>query len=154
VGGRLTAQALQRREPQRRYPILLTLLAQSATDVLDEVVQLFDQAISARESKAAHKMRDALAERGRAREDHQALLEPPGPIRSARCSSAILFNNNRGAISCSWPGGSAIPGPPAGHSSPTTAANCCAVDVLTSSRTGLGCRAVWHPCADGRLSPW
>jgi len=26
----------------------LTLLAQSATDVLDEVVQLFDQAISAR----------------------------------------------------------------------------------------------------------
>nr|WP_207386396.1 DUF4158 domain-containing protein [Protofrankia symbiont of Coriaria ruscifolia] len=42
VGRRLTAQALQRREPQRRYPILLTLLAQSATDVLDEVVQLFD----------------------------------------------------------------------------------------------------------------
>ena len=36
VGRRLTAQALERREPQRRYPILLTLLAQSATDVLDE----------------------------------------------------------------------------------------------------------------------
>ena len=48
VGRRLTAQALERRDPQRRYPILLTLLAQSATDVLDEVVQLFDQAISAR----------------------------------------------------------------------------------------------------------
>jgi TnpA family transposase len=75
VGRRLTAQALQRREPQRRYPILLTVLAQSATDVLDEVVQLFDQAISARESKAAHKMRDALAERGKAGEDRQALLD-------------------------------------------------------------------------------
>jgi hypothetical protein len=37
VGRRLTAQALERRDPQRRYPILLTLLAQSATDVLDEV---------------------------------------------------------------------------------------------------------------------
>src|SRR6266496_2258993 len=66
VGRRLTAQALERRDPQRRYPILLTLLAQSATDVLDEVVQLFDQAISARESKA---------ERGKAGEDRQALLD-------------------------------------------------------------------------------
>jgi uncharacterized protein DUF4158 len=41
VGRRLTAQALARREPQRRYPILLTLLTQSAADVLDEVIQLF-----------------------------------------------------------------------------------------------------------------
>lgn len=75
VGRRLTTQALQRREPERRYPILLTLLAQSATDVLDEVVQLFDQAISARESKAERRMRDALAERGRSGEDRQALLD-------------------------------------------------------------------------------
>ncbi|GAB2719059.1 Tn3 family transposase [Arthrobacter bambusae] len=75
VGRRLTAQALERRDPQRRYPILLTMLAQSATDVLDEVVQLFDQAISARESKAERKMRDALAERGRTGEDRQALLD-------------------------------------------------------------------------------
>ena len=51
------------------------MLAQSATDVLDEVVQLFDQAISARESKAERKMRDALAERGKAGEDRQALLD-------------------------------------------------------------------------------
>ncbi len=32
VGRRLTAQALARREPERRYPILLTLIAQSAAD--------------------------------------------------------------------------------------------------------------------------
>lgn len=75
VGRRLTAQALERRDPQRRYPILLTMLAQLATDVLDEVVGLFDQAISAREGKAERKMRDALAERGKAREDRQALLD-------------------------------------------------------------------------------
>lgn len=37
VGRRLTAQALQRREPERRHPILLTLVAQSATEVLDEL---------------------------------------------------------------------------------------------------------------------
>ncbi len=41
VGRRSTNQALERRDPQRRHPILLTLLAQSAVDVLDEVVQLF-----------------------------------------------------------------------------------------------------------------
>ncbi|MFI6180339.1 Tn3 family transposase [Nonomuraea sp. NPDC051191] len=75
VGRRLTAQALQRREPERRYPILLTLVAQSATEVLDEAVQLFDQAVSARESKAAHRMRDALAERAKSGEDRQALLD-------------------------------------------------------------------------------
>ncbi|MFI6456294.1 hypothetical protein ACIBF6_32620 [Streptosporangium amethystogenes] len=48
---------------------------ESATDVLDEVVQLFDQAVSARESKAEREMRDALAERGKAGEDRQALLD-------------------------------------------------------------------------------
>ena len=37
VGRRLTPQHLARREPARRYPILLTLIAQSAVDVLDEV---------------------------------------------------------------------------------------------------------------------
>ena len=75
VGRRLTGQALERRDPQRRYPILLTVLAQSATDVLDEVVQLFDQAISARLSKAERRMRDELAERGKAGEDRQGLLD-------------------------------------------------------------------------------
>jgi hypothetical protein len=48
VGRRLTGQALSRREPERRYPILLTLIAQSAVDVLDETLLLFDQALSSR----------------------------------------------------------------------------------------------------------
>ncbi|MEV6228044.1 Tn3 family transposase [Saccharopolyspora shandongensis] len=74
MGRRLTAQALTRREPERRYPILLTLVAQSATEVLDEVVQLFDQAVSSRESKAGYKMRDALAERAKSGEGRQELL--------------------------------------------------------------------------------
>jgi hypothetical protein len=72
MGRRLTAQALQRREPERRYPILLTVLAQSATEVLDEVVQLFDQAVSTRESKAGHRMREVLAERAKSGEEIRA----------------------------------------------------------------------------------
>jgi TnpA family transposase len=75
VGRRLTAQALQRREPQRRYPILLTVLAQSAVDVLDETLLLFDQAISGRESAAKAKMTEALAERARGGENRQQLLD-------------------------------------------------------------------------------
>jgi len=75
VGRRLTAQALSRREAQRRYPILLTLVAQSAIDVLDESLLLFDQALSGRESIAKVKMNEALAQRGKVGEDRQALLD-------------------------------------------------------------------------------
>jgi len=80
VGRRLTAQSLDRREAQRRHPILLTVLAQSAADVLDEVIGLFDQAVSARESRARTKMRDALAVRAAAGEGRQALLDEILPV--------------------------------------------------------------------------
>lgn len=75
VGRRLIGQALQRREPECRYPILLTLLAQSAVDVLDETLLLFDQAITGRESAAKQKMTEALAERAKGGENRQALLD-------------------------------------------------------------------------------
>jgi TnpA family transposase len=75
VGRRLTGQALARRDPQRRYPILLALLAQTATDVLDEVVLLFDQALSGRESAAQTRLSEMLAERARSGEDRQGLLD-------------------------------------------------------------------------------
>ncbi len=75
VGCRLTGQALSRREPERRYPILLALLAESAVDVLDEVVFLFDQAISGRESAAKTCLSEALAEHARQGEDRQVLLD-------------------------------------------------------------------------------
>lgn len=75
LGQRLTAQALARREPERRYPILLTLLAESVVDVLDEVVLLFDQALSGRESNARTWLTEELAERARSGEDRQALLD-------------------------------------------------------------------------------
>ncbi|MGH3529835.1 MAG: DUF4158 domain-containing protein, partial [Pseudonocardiaceae bacterium] len=75
LGRRLSAQALARRDPERRYPILLTVLAESVVDVLDEVVLLFDQALSGRESAARTRLTEALAERGRSGEDRQALLD-------------------------------------------------------------------------------
>lgn len=75
TGRRSTAQMLARRDPARRYPILLTLVGQSAIDVRDEVVQLFDQAVSGRESHAKHKLAAALAGRAVAAEDRLALLD-------------------------------------------------------------------------------
>ncbi|MDQ1014327.1 TnpA family transposase [Streptomyces afghaniensis] len=80
IGRRLTAQALVRREPNRRHPILLTLLAQSAVDVLDSVVQLFDQTLSGSESRARIKLRDALAERAKLSEERLALLDEILPV--------------------------------------------------------------------------
>lgn len=75
VGRRLTGQALQRREPERRYPILLTLIAQSAVDVLDETLLLFDQAITGREAAAKQRMKEALEDRAKGGENRQALLD-------------------------------------------------------------------------------
>jgi TnpA family transposase len=86
LGRRLTAQALTRREPERRYPILLALLAQSATDMLDEVIGLFDQAVSGREGQAWHRMDRQLAERARRGEGRQALLDE---ILAIACDPAI-----------------------------------------------------------------
>lgn len=80
VGRRSTNQALERREPERRYPILLTLVSQSAVDLLDEVVALFDQAVSARESRAKAKTDEALAERAKKGEVRQLLLEMILPV--------------------------------------------------------------------------
>ena len=80
MGRRSTAQALARREPERRLPILLTLVSQSAVDVLDEVVQLFEQAVSARESHAKHKLAERLAERAVQSQDRLALLDAMLPI--------------------------------------------------------------------------
>jgi hypothetical protein len=59
---------------------VLTVLAQSAVDVLDEVVQLFDQAVSARESRAKHKLADQLAERAKRSEDKLAIAEQVLPV--------------------------------------------------------------------------
>jgi TnpA family transposase len=79
VGRRSTVQALERRM-QRRYPILLALVAQSALDQLDEVVALFDQAVSARESRAKSKTDEALVERAKTGEDRQLLVDVILPV--------------------------------------------------------------------------
>lgn len=64
VARRSTNQGLERRG-DRKFPILLAFVAQAAVDQLDEVVALFDQAVSARESRAKSRTDEALAERAK-----------------------------------------------------------------------------------------
>ena len=79
VGRRSTVQALMRRE-ERRYPILLALVAQSAVDQLDEVIALFDQAVSARESRARTRTDEELVERAKKGESRQLLMDVILPV--------------------------------------------------------------------------
>ena len=79
VGRRSTVQALMRRE-ERRYPILLALVAQSAVDQLDEVIALFDQAVSARESRARTRTDEELVERAKKGEYRQLLMDVILPV--------------------------------------------------------------------------
>ena len=80
VGRRATNQALERRDGERRYPILLALVAQSAVDQVDEVVALFDQAVSARESRAKTRTDEALVERAKKGEARQLLMDVILPV--------------------------------------------------------------------------
>ncbi|MFI6458645.1 Tn3 family transposase [Streptosporangium amethystogenes] len=79
VGRRSTVRALARRQ-ERRFPILLALVAQSAVDQVDEVVALFDQAVSARESRAKAKTDEALVERAKKGEARQLLMTQILPV--------------------------------------------------------------------------
>ncbi|MGW5682915.1 hypothetical protein [Nonomuraea sp. NPDC003754] len=59
---------------------MLAFVAQAAIDQLDEVVALFDQAVSARESRAKIKTDGALVERAKTGEARQLLLQVILPV--------------------------------------------------------------------------
>ncbi len=75
IGRRSRNQALARRDETTRYPVLLATIAECAVEVLDEVVGMFDQAISGVESRARRKL-DEFAGRPR-----PGLRGPAGPAR-------------------------------------------------------------------------
>jgi TnpA family transposase len=79
VARRSTNQGLERRK-ERKFPILLAFVAQAAVDQLDEVVALFDQAVSARESRAKSKTDEALVERAKKGEARQLVMDVILPV--------------------------------------------------------------------------
>jgi TnpA family transposase len=75
IGRRSTNQALQRADVDRRYPVLLATLAETYVEVLDELVQLLDQALAGAESRARHELSQRVVERARAETERIRLLD-------------------------------------------------------------------------------
>ena len=75
IGRRSTNQALQRRPSVRRYSVLLATITEAAVEILDELLGMYDQAVSATEQRARHRLDEQLAERARAGESRQGLLD-------------------------------------------------------------------------------
>jgi hypothetical protein len=75
TGRRSTNQALQRADVDRRYPILLATLAETHVEVLDELVQLLDQALAGADSRARSELSQRMVERARAEIDRGRLLD-------------------------------------------------------------------------------
>lgn len=75
IGRRSTNQALQRADVDRRHPVLLATLAETYVEVLDELVQLLDQALAGAESRARHELSQRVVERARAETERIRLLD-------------------------------------------------------------------------------
>jgi hypothetical protein len=75
IGRRSTNQALQRAAVDRRHPVLLATLAETYVEVLDELVQLLDQALAGADSRARHELSQRLVDRAKAEVDRGRLLD-------------------------------------------------------------------------------
>src|SRR5277367_611637 len=75
IGRRATNQALQRAAVDRRHPVLLATLAETYVEVLDELVQLLDQALAGADSRARHELSQQLVDRAKAEADRARLLD-------------------------------------------------------------------------------
>lgn len=57
LGKTSTNQALQRSVPEKRYPILIAFLHQALEELIDEVIDLFDQALNAAYSRSKNSLK-------------------------------------------------------------------------------------------------
>jgi len=72
---RSTPRALRQMAPERRHTILVAALAAGHTEIVDEVVQLFDQALSATDTRARNRVAERRLEAADADVDRLALLD-------------------------------------------------------------------------------
>ncbi|MGH3450023.1 MAG: DUF4158 domain-containing protein [Haloechinothrix sp.] len=75
IGRRSTNQALQRADVERRHPVLLATLAETYVEVLDELVQLLDQALAGADSRARHEVSQRIVSRARSETERGRLLD-------------------------------------------------------------------------------
>ncbi len=80
LGRKYTVQALRRMGPERRYPILLSLLKQTLIDLTDESVDIFDVCLASRHKKAREALEDYKYQIAETTETHSQLLEAIGGL--------------------------------------------------------------------------
>jgi hypothetical protein len=72
---RSTPSALARMAPERRHPVLVAALASAYPDIVDEVAQLFDEALPATDSRARHQVADRRLAAAKADVERLVLLD-------------------------------------------------------------------------------
>lgn len=80
LGRKYTVQALRRMGPERRYPIVRSLLKQTLMDVTDERIDIFDVCIASRHKKARKALEDYQKEMAETTETHSQLLQAIGDV--------------------------------------------------------------------------
>src|SRR4029434_11071594 len=80
LGRKYTVQALRRMGPERRYPILLSLLKQTLIDLTDESIDIFDVCLASRHKKAREALKDYQYEIAETTEMHSHLLQAIGDV--------------------------------------------------------------------------
>jgi hypothetical protein len=75
VGRRSTPQALARAAVERRHPVLLATLAETAVEVLDELVTLVDHGLAGADFRARHRLAERAVAGVAAAEDRLVLLD-------------------------------------------------------------------------------
>jgi hypothetical protein len=80
LGRKYTVQALRRMGPERRYPILLSLLKQTLIDLTDESIDIFDVCLASRHKKAREALKDYQYEIAETTETHSHLLQAIGDV--------------------------------------------------------------------------
>jgi len=73
-------QALRRMGPERRYPILLSFLKQTLSDLTDESVDIFDLCLTSRHKKAREALKDYQDEIAETVGTHSQLLQTIGDL--------------------------------------------------------------------------
>ena len=80
LGRKYTVQALRRMGPERRYPIILSLLKQTLINLTDESIDIFDICMASRHKKARKALEDYQKALAKTTETHSQLLQAIGDV--------------------------------------------------------------------------
>ena len=129
----------------RRHPVLLATLAETYVEVLDELVQLLDQALAGADSRARHELSHQLVDRATAEADRGRLLDEILDV----LADPNVPDEQAGRLVRAAGRHGAPASPPAG---PLTERESARSWTLRLARRPLQVSAHLHPCGDRRAT--